>query len=156
VTTPVVLVVEDNPLHQRILTLLLEPAGVSTHVVPSGVEALQLLSTGGRYAAVLMDWKMPQLDGLECTRRIRELEASEGIRIPIIALTAHAIVGAREECLAAGMDDYLSKPFTGDSLRQTVLRWLPVPSEQSCRHEARVEKGLAVRRPRPGTLVGQH
>jgi len=156
VTKPVVLVVEDNPLHQRILTLLLEPAGVATHVVASGVEALQLLTSGSRYAAVLMDWKMPQLDGLECTRRIRELESSEGIRIPIIALTAHALVGAREECLAAGMDDYLSKPFTGESLRQTVLRWVPVPGEQTCRREPRIEKAAAARRPRHGVVVRQH
>lgn len=157
VTNPVVLVVEDNPLHQRILTLLLANCGVSCHVVASGVEALNVLSTNRSYAAVLMDWKMPELDGLESTRRIRALERSQGARIPIIALTAHALVGAREECLQAGMDDYLSKPFTGERLRQTVMRWVDGTGSLRFNEAALAENSAdPVRSMGPGTVPAGH
>jgi CheY-like chemotaxis protein len=87
----------------------------------NGAEALQKWREE-TFDVVFMDVQMPVLDGLEATRLIRAEEPSGGRRIPIVALTAHAMGGDRDLCLAAGMDDYISKPISGDSLRQAILR----------------------------------
>lgn len=71
-----------------------------------------------------MDWRMPVTDGLRCTLQIRELQEAQGHRVPIIAVTAHALAGDRERCLEAGMDDYLSKPFTLEQLQEKIQHWL--------------------------------
>ena len=76
------------------------------------------------YDIVLMDVQMPELDGLQATRHIRQLNCGESARVPIIAMTAHAMAGDRERCLAAGMDDYITKPVQRELLQQTVARWL--------------------------------
>jgi CheY-like chemotaxis protein/HPt (histidine-containing phosphotransfer) domain-containing protein len=102
--------------------MLLEKAGLGHDIVGDGVAVLEKLATRD-YAAVLMDCQMPRLDGYETTRRIRA--RADGVRqprIPIIALTAHALESDREKCLAAGMDDYLSKPIRLDALQQALQR----------------------------------
>ncbi len=107
-----ILLVEDNPGNVIVATHFLEEMGYGYDVADSGGEALERIAAGTTYTAVLMDVQMPGMDGLEATRRIRERERQAGMpRLPVIALTAHALTGDRERCLAAGMDDYLSKPF---------------------------------------------
>ena len=118
------LVAEDNPVNQRVAVRMLERLGLGADVAADGAEAVQ--SFGRQpYAAVLMDCQMPELDGFEATARIRAREGT-GRHTPIIAMTASAMRGDRERCLAAGMDDYVSKPVTIESLRTVLERWLPL------------------------------
>lgn len=113
-----ILLAEDNPLNQEVALLLLQKLGYQASVVNNGQEALEAL-TRRPYDVILMDLQMPELDGLETTRRIHQLFPGPG-RPRIIAITANALIGDREHCLAAGMDDYLSKPIRLDLL-QAVL-----------------------------------
>ena len=78
------------------------------------------------FDVILMDWQMPVVDGLTCATRIREREHSRGDRTPIVAVTAHVLDGDREKCLAAGLDDYLGKPFTVAQLKETIYGWMKV------------------------------
>ncbi|HHI96442.1 MAG TPA: response regulator, partial [Thermodesulfatator atlanticus] len=121
-----ILVVEDNPINQEYCISALKLLGCEVKTASNGLEALELLKREP-FDLVLMDCQMPELDGYETTRRLREWEA-QGItpraHTPVVALTAHALQGDREKCLAAGMDDYLAKPFTIDELRQVLLKWL--------------------------------
>ena len=117
------LVAEDNPVNQRVAVRLLEHLGIRADVASDGNEVLESLRRQS-YALVLMDCQMPELDGFEATARIRAGETADG-RIPIIAMTASAMQGDRERCLAAGMDDYVSKPVRIDDLRTVIERWLP-------------------------------
>jgi signal transduction histidine kinase/ActR/RegA family two-component response regulator len=109
-----VLVAEDHPINQKLLRLTLEKRGHRVTVVSNGEEALQALNDLSRrpppFDVVLMDLMMPIMDGLEATRRIRQMESGSGGHIPIVAVTACAMDGDREACLEAGMDDYVSKP----------------------------------------------
>lgn len=102
-----VLLVEDNPVNQSVIEAMLRSLGLAVCTAEDGLEAVERVSQQ-RFAAVLMDCRLPHLDGYEATRRIRQLP--NGARLPIIALTANALQGDRERCMAAGMDDYLSKP----------------------------------------------
>jgi CheY-like chemotaxis protein len=121
---PRVLLAEDNPVNREIATEMLEQIGLDVDVACDGREALDVLARGS-YAAVLMDCQMPEIDGYEATRRIRRGEEQSGRpRLPVVAVTAHAMAGERERALAAGMDDYLTKPFTRDQLARIVARWL--------------------------------
>jgi len=104
-----VLVVDDNPVNQRLAVRLLEKHGHSPQPATSGRAALELLAHT-RFDLVLMDVQMPDIDGLEATATIRRGEQSTGLHIPIIAMTAHAMTGDRQRCLAAGMDAYVAKP----------------------------------------------
>ena len=98
-------------------------------MVSNGREAVEVLCAPHAYDIVMMDWQMPELDGLEATRRVRAWEAAHAHRaIPIIALTANALVGDREKCLEAGMNDFLSKPFQLTELADKLNRWRPAPS----------------------------
>ncbi|HTV00987.1 MAG TPA: response regulator [Luteitalea sp.] len=117
-----VLVAEDNPVNQKVAVLQLRRLGCRADAVPNGYEALTALKRFP-YDIVLMDCQMPELDGFEATRLIRESEAPINA-IPIVALTANALNGDRERCLAAGMNDYLSKPFTADGLASVLERWI--------------------------------
>lgn len=111
-----VLVVEDNPVNQEVAAAMLQTLGIDVESAWSGEEALRLLANG-RFDAVLMDCQMPELDGYETTRRFRDWERQEQRqRTPIFALTANALSGDPEKCVVAGMDGYLSKPFTIDQL----------------------------------------
>jgi PAS domain S-box-containing protein len=117
-----ILLAEDNLVNQKVACRILEKLGFRVDVAADGQAALDAWQTG-RYQLILMDCQMPVMDGYETTRKIRELE-SGGKHIPIIALTAHAMKGADNECRAAGMDGYLSKPIDRDQLQITLSRWL--------------------------------
>ncbi len=117
---PEVLLVEDNPVNLAVAKLMLERMGVSPAVASNGEEALDLFRRQ-RFDAILMDCRMPGMDGYEATKRIRAIEEQEGLpRTPIIALTAHALEGDREKCMAAGMDLYLSKPLRFEELKRSL------------------------------------
>jgi CheY-like chemotaxis protein len=126
---PVILIVEDNAVLQRVIQLLTKKIGIDAEVVSNGTDALMALKSGREYAAVFMDWRMPDMDGLECTRQIRERERSYGGHVPIIAMTANVMDEDRQACFDVGMDDYMSKPFNSDQFRDMVVRWLPVSQD---------------------------
>jgi PAS domain S-box-containing protein len=105
-----VLLAEDNVVNQLVTTRVLEKSQHSVRVVANGIEAVGA-AQDGIFDLILMDVQMPLLDGFEATQQIRELEKHTGRRVPIVAMTAHAMTGDRERCLAAGMDDYLAKPL---------------------------------------------
>jgi PAS domain S-box-containing protein len=117
-----ILLAEDNIVNQKVACRILEKLGYRIDVAADGQAAFAAWETG-RYDLILMDCQMPIMDGYETTRKIRQREAA-GRRIPIIALTAHAMKGADNECRAAGMDDYLSKPIDRGELQQCLRRWL--------------------------------
>ncbi len=117
-----VLVVEDNPTNQMVALGILDELRFQADVAGNGLEALEALDRR-EYAAVLMDCQMPEMDGFEATTEIRRREGP-GHRVPIIAMTAGALEGAREECLTAGMDDYISKPVTPGDVDAALERWL--------------------------------
>lgn len=118
---PRVLVVEDNAVNRTIAVRLLLREGCHVDAVESGQEAVEACASAD-YDLVLMDVNMPGVDGYEATRRIRRLEAA-GRHTPIVAMTASAMKGDRERCLECGMDDYVSKPFSADRLRQLLETW---------------------------------
>ena len=118
-----ILLAEDNPVSQMIARTQLEAMGYEVDLAHNGVEVLEAMALR-RYDLVLMDCQMPVLDGYETTRRIRQREVGER-HTPVIAVTAHAMEGDREKCLAAGMDDYLSKPFRERELAGVLGDWLP-------------------------------
>jgi CheY-like chemotaxis protein len=124
---PRLLLAEDNAVNRKLALLQLKRLGYEADVAEDGREVLQRLGRQS-YALVLMDCHMPEMDGYEATRLIRtqERERDSDERLPIIAMTANALEGDRERCVAAGMDDYLSKPVTLESLRQVLGRWVPV------------------------------
>jgi signal transduction histidine kinase/CheY-like chemotaxis protein len=124
-----VLLAEDNPVNQKLAKIMLMQFGLSVDVASNGLEALEAFG-GNRYDAIFMDCQMPEMDGYEASRKIREseqaafLHGSERTHVPIIALTAHTMKGDRELCIAAGMDDYLSKPFSREQLAEALRRWM--------------------------------
>jgi CheY-like chemotaxis protein len=124
-----VLVVEDNVVNQRLAQRVLQKQGHTVVVAGNGREALHALS-GQRFDVVLMDVQMPEMDGLQATAAIRAREEGTGRRIPIVALTAQALDGDRERCLAAGMDDYLSKPVRVTELLRAVAEATSQAGEQ--------------------------
>jgi CheY-like chemotaxis protein len=119
-----VLVVEDNVINQIGALRLLEKLGCRIDVAADGWEAVTMLAQFA-YDIVFMDCQMPEMDGLAATAAIRQREASTGQHVPIIAMTANAMQGDREDCLAAGMDDYVSKPVTVDSLVAMLRKGAP-------------------------------
>ena len=119
-----ILVAEDNRINQQVAVGILCKLGYHAEAVADGEETIEALETVP-YDLVLMDCQMPEMDGYEATRLIRKKERQTGTpRIPIVAMTAHALKGDREECLAAGMDDYVSKPINPASLEEALNRWL--------------------------------
>ena len=117
-----ILLVEDNPVNQAVTQAMLRSLGFEVCVATDGAQAVALAGRQ-RFAATLMDCRLPVLDGYEATRRIRQIPRAAAM--PIIALTANALQGDRERCLAAGMNDYLTKPFKRIDLQQILQRWLP-------------------------------
>ncbi len=134
-----ILLAEDNPFNQKLAKLMLSKAGYSVSVANNGMEAVERFMAGdGRLDLILMDVQMPGMDGLEATRRIRKLESEAKIahetshgengsvrgRIPIVAMTAHAMKGDREKCIEAGMDDYLTKPIKRERVFEMLKEWV--------------------------------
>ena len=124
-----VLLVEDNRVNQQVAKGMLRRLGCAVDLASDGEQAVQM-QTRGHYDIVLMDCQMPDVDGLTATARIRESESREPHqrRTPIIALTAQAMIGDRQRCIDAGMDDYLSKPIDPLELARTLRRWSPAPA----------------------------
>jgi len=118
-----VLVAEDNAVNQKVIAHLVEKLGYRADVVANGIEAVDSQSRIP-YGAILMDCRMSEMDGFEATQRIRRREREHGGHTPIIALTANAMAGDRDRCLAAGMDDYIRKPVTIDALAAALARWV--------------------------------
>jgi CheY-like chemotaxis protein len=122
--TPTILVVEDNPTLQKMVTLMAKRRGAETVVVGSCAEAeAAVAKEPERFTLVLMDWSLPDNTGLFCTGMVRNYLRRS---VPIIAMTGHAMPGDREACLAAGMDDYLCKPFTFDQFTSLLNKWMQV------------------------------
>ena len=119
-----VLLAEDNPINQEVAVGLLEECGCSVVVASDGREALEALERAS-YDLVLMDCQMPRMDGYQATASLREQEScKEADRVPVVAITANALQGDRVRCLEAGMDDYISKPFTSEHLRDILKLWI--------------------------------
>jgi hypothetical protein len=116
-----VLVVEDNPVNQMVAVGVLEALGHEAETADDGLSAVDAMAQG-RFDAVLMDVQMPRMDGYAATREIRSHEPV-GRRVPVIAMTAAAVEGERDRCLAAGMDDFLTKPVNATDLERVVRRW---------------------------------
>jgi CheY-like chemotaxis protein len=144
-----ILVAEDNPVNQDVATGVLENMGCKVVTAPNGAVAARLLAQE-KFDLVLMDCEMPEMDGFEATRRIRKLEGmtsalendGERRRTPIVALTAHALADIRDRCLAAGMDDFLVKPFDEWQMGEALRRWIG-----KCEREpTEIERKRATRR----------
>ena len=160
-SAPRILVAEDNLINQKLTVRILEKLGYQSDVVENGQEALAALARGS-YALVLMDCQMPVIDGFEATKLLRQREAFDQestapdspktYHIPIVALTANAMRGDRERCLAAGMDDYLTKPVRKEDLKGVLDRWISLsvqpqvahPSDAECREDGTDTEALPV------------
>lgn len=118
-----VLIVEDNKINLMVAQAILESLGCTIEIAENGRSGIERMAAGG-FDMVLMDCQMPEMDGFEATRAWRVREGTGTARLPIVALTANALKGDRELCLAAGMDDYLAKPFTRTQLASVLSRWV--------------------------------
>lgn len=128
---PRILVAEDNRTNQMAAVRMLELLGYEAHVVANGLDAVNACREGG-FGMVLMDNQMPEMDGLAAAREIRRREAATGAApVPIVAVTANAMQGDREKCFAAGMNDYISKPFKVAQLREVVEHWTIRPPAEA-------------------------
>jgi len=136
-----ILVAEDTPFNQKFILRLLDRWGHQAVIAENGREALEAWSEDS-FDIVLMDIQMPEMDGLEATRAIRETEKKTGGHIPIIALTAHAMKGDRERCLAAGMDEYISKPISPEMLYKAIQDLVTGESQDAPGIEASEEEAL--------------
>ncbi|MFD2365940.1 response regulator [Pseudoduganella sp. GCM10020061] len=130
-----VLLAEDNPVNVDVATAMLDAMGLDVQCVGNGEEALNAVRSGS-YELVLMDCQMPVMDGFAATAEIRRHEHMNGKtrKLPVVAITANALQGDRESCLAAGMDDYLSKPFTQQQLAAVISRWIGLPITATVHH----------------------
>jgi CheY-like chemotaxis protein len=125
-----ILLVEDEPVNREVMHDLLQSLGLQVESAEDGLIAVEMADRGG-FDAILMDLQMPNLGGLAATARIRALPHCA--KVPIIALTANAFLEDRQECLSAGMDDFLSKPVDPDLVEQRLTHWLTRPHEELSR-----------------------
>src|SRR5205807_6172015 len=120
-----ILVAEDNAVNQLLAVRLLEKRGHAVMVAETGTAALEILSRQS-FDLVLLDVQMPEINGLEVTREVSRLDQMTGQHVPIVAMTAHAMVGDKESCLEAGMDDYVAKPLQAKELFAVMENLLPL------------------------------
>ena len=118
-----VLVVEDNTINQMVALRHLSKLGLQATAASNGREALELIARGS-FDLILMDCQMPEMDGYEATQRIRRHEVESIRKLPVVAMTANAVISEKEKCVAAGMNDYLSKPFEPKALGEIVAKWI--------------------------------
>ncbi|MBX9568734.1 MAG: response regulator [Candidatus Obscuribacterales bacterium] len=149
-----VLIVEDNLTNQKVATLLVARLGLQSQIANNGKEAVELYAdTSNNFSVILMDCHMPEMDGFEASVAIRKMERLSGMYTPIIAVTALAMAGDRERCIAAGMDDYLPKPIDPERLRAKLNHWMraDVLYQQQKHHRRflRPQSPLAVLEPDP-------
>ena len=123
IQAPRILVVDDHPVNLTVASAMLRKLGCASDTAPDGPAAMAAVA-GKAYDLIFMDCQMPGMDGFETTRRLRAGEAGKR-HTPIVALTAHAVSGVREKCLAEGMDDYISKPFTAGDIARVMRKWIP-------------------------------
>ncbi len=142
------LVVEDSPVNVDVLVAMLEDLGVAVDLATDGREAVERFA-GNRCDLIFMDCQMPVMDGYEATAEIREMEKATGQHVPIIALTANALKGDREKALAAGMDDYLAKPFSQDDLARIIMAWAPAAEGQGAPQRGESPPAPEARSPEP-------
>ena len=133
------LLAEDNIVNQKVASQILSKLGYQVDVVDNGIKAVAAAASG-KYALVLMDCQMPEMDGFEASLAIRRAEGATGARLPIVAITANALQGDRDRCLEMGMDDYISKPIDAVKLAQLLTQWLPrkqpaLPTVQALMHQ---------------------
>ncbi|MEN8143056.1 MAG: response regulator, partial [Thermodesulfobacteriota bacterium] len=134
-----ILLVEDNVINQKVASAVLDKLGYRTEIAANGLEALESLQKMP-FDLIIMDCEMPEMDGYEATRKIREWQdhtdptMRDKGALPIIAMTAHALEGEREKCLAAGMDDFLSKPVSPQNLAELLKNWLSRPGQSPTSH----------------------
>ena len=140
-----VLVAEDNPVNQEVARVMLASFGVQVDIAENGREAVSVVQQV-TYDLILMDMQMPEMDGLEATRKIRQMQSAGALSsaLPIIALTANTMDGDLETCLQAGMDAYLSKPFSIAQLYESLTPWLNAPCEENSSGIAEQESGNAL------------
>jgi CheY-like chemotaxis protein len=119
---PLVLIIDDQPEYARLFELISDSLGIRSYIVNSCAEGLKALETV-KVDIILMDWLMPDTDGPECACKIRKIEETAGGRVPIIGVSGY-VKATRQECLNAGMDDYLAIPFTMEQLQATLSKWL--------------------------------
>jgi CheY-like chemotaxis protein len=149
-----ILIAEDHDANRLLLVRQLERRGYRVHVARDGREALDAMMAGG-LALTLMDCQMPELDGYEATRAFRRHEADEGAgHLAIVAMTANALEGDRERCLAAGMDDYLAKPLRPSELEIALERWVTAPTPAAAPRDDRLPAAPALDRDRIAVLAG--
>ena len=142
--------VEDNEMNQQVATELLESAGAIVVVANNGGEAVKILTGGDQgpaFDVVFMDLQMPEMDGFTTTKLLRRVPGLH--KLPIIAMTAHALVEERQRCLDAGMNDHVSKPIDPDHLLSTLLRWAKPRPQQALDSHAAVRHDKSVRRSDP-------
>ncbi len=137
-----ILLAEDNPINQKLAVTLLKKNGYVVKTVENGLQAIEAI-INGNYSLVLMDIQMPEMDGYEATKKIRELP-NERAHLPIIAMTAHAMIGDREKCIQAGMDDYISKPIQPDELFTIIDKWSDLQSGDGIKKKEKPESVKAI------------
>jgi CheY-like chemotaxis protein len=125
-----VLVAEDNVVNQKVAVRMLEKLGCRVDVVANGLEAVTAVASVA-YDCLFMDCQMPEMDGYEATAVIRQRAEGSGPHLPIIAMTANVLQSDRERCLAAGMDDFISKPVQAPELLALLHKWVQSPSQIS-------------------------
>ena len=117
-----VLVAEDNEVNRIVFSQILDAAGIAYRIVNNGADAVEAWRQQ-RPSIIMMDISMPVMNGLQATREIRRAEAESGDRVPIIGVTAHALDGDRDMCMAAGMDDHITKPISPERLEDKIRHW---------------------------------
>jgi PAS domain S-box-containing protein len=148
-----ILLVEDNLINQQVALGMLQMLGYNVVVVGNGVEALDAHAHGS-FDLILMDCHMPEMDGFEATKQLRARERSGAAkRVPIVALTANAMAQDREECLNAGMDDHLSKPFSSQTLQAMLERWMPARAGAALDHSRLEQLGEVLTNGKPELLA---